>query len=196
MMEKPEDVCFLSGNPCSESYACRERVLRNQLAGVVELAERCTHARMLCSSMPAKWLISAIDVLLRKYETGELMLFENSGVLKGEAKPVLAVDFDGVIHRYSKGWNGGEIYDPPVKGAPEALRRISRKFKIVVFTARATTPTRKARVAAYLKKHGISFDEITNRKPPAVAYIDDKAIRFSGSWREILQILEENYEVV
>ena len=27
----------------------------------------------------------------------------------------IAVDFDGVIHKYSKGWQGGEIYDEPVE---------------------------------------------------------------------------------
>ena len=33
----------------------------------------------------------------------------------------IAVDFDGFIHKYSKGWHDGSIYDEPVEGAAEAL---------------------------------------------------------------------------
>lgn len=29
----------------------------------------------------------------------------------------ISIDFDGVIHQYSKGWQNGEIYDPPIRGA-------------------------------------------------------------------------------
>lgn len=29
-------------------------------------------------------------------------------------KKTIVFDFDGVIHRYSKGWQNGSIYDKPV----------------------------------------------------------------------------------
>lgn len=29
----------------------------------------------------------------------------------------ISIDFDGVIHQYSKGYADGSIYDPPIKGA-------------------------------------------------------------------------------
>jgi hypothetical protein len=39
-------------------------------------------------------------------------------------RPKVLVDFDGVIHRYSKGWGDGTVYDPPVAGARAALRKL------------------------------------------------------------------------
>lgn len=35
------------------------------------------------------------------------------------SKKTICVDFDGVIHKYSKGWQGDVIYDEPVEGAKE-----------------------------------------------------------------------------
>ena len=93
----------------------------------------------------------------------------------------IAIDFDGVVHRYSKGYKDGSIYDKPVKGVRKAIARLKRKgFRVVVFTAR----TNRADVGVWLIKHGIDIDEITNIKPRAVAYIDDRAIRFT-SWRDV-----------
>jgi len=34
----------------------------------------------------------------------------------------VAIDFDGVLHRYSEGWKDGQIYDEPVEGSREALQ--------------------------------------------------------------------------
>ncbi len=34
----------------------------------------------------------------------------------------IAIDFDGVIHKYSGGWKDGSIYDEPVAGAFEAIK--------------------------------------------------------------------------
>lgn len=48
----------------------------------------------------------------------------------------LAIDFDGVIHQYSKGWYDGTIYDPPMPGAIEGLRQLMEQHAVFVFTTR------------------------------------------------------------
>jgi len=36
----------------------------------------------------------------------------------------VALDFDGVIHKYSKGWHDGTIYDDPIEGAFEYMKSL------------------------------------------------------------------------
>lgn len=48
----------------------------------------------------------------------------------------IAVDFDGVIHQYSRGWQDGAIYDPPAHGAVEGLRALMAEHAVYIHTAR------------------------------------------------------------
>ena len=57
------------------------------------------------------------------------------------SKPILCLDFDGVIHRYSKGWSAGELYDPPTDGFFDWLIEAQDKFDIVVYSSRSKDPT-------------------------------------------------------
>ena len=103
----------------------------------------------------------------------------------------IGIDFDGVIHKCSKGFYDGTIYDPPIEGAREALERLSKKFVIIMYSAKA----RKDRMLIegktgieliweWLEKYDMNqfVKEVTAEKPRAVFYIDDKAVRFEGSW--------------
>ena len=49
----------------------------------------------------------------------------------------IGIDFDGVIHKCSKGYFDGTIYDDPVDGAYEALKKISNDYNVVVYTCKA-----------------------------------------------------------
>lgn len=91
----------------------------------------------------------------------------------------IALDFDGVIHAYSRGWEDGTIYDVPVHGALEAVKRIAAEYRIEVFTARD-----EEQLADWLEEHGFEpyVALVTNRKPKASVYIDDRALRFDGDW--------------
>ena len=49
----------------------------------------------------------------------------------------IGIDFDGVIHRYSKGWQNGEIYDEPVENAIESLNALLKAgYRVFIFSAR------------------------------------------------------------
>ncbi len=114
-------------------------------------------------------------------------------------KERIMIDFDGVIHSYDKGWQDGRIYGNPIKGTKEALEKLRKKYEIVIFTTRASnrfneSPTSDELIEdlkKWLAKHEIPYDEITSEKYGAIAYIDDKAIRFEGNWSSILSKLEK-----
>jgi|WetSurMetagenome_2_1015567.scaffolds.fasta_scaffold165991_2 hypothetical protein len=91
----------------------------------------------------------------------------------------VAIDFDGVLHRYSKGWNGGKCYDRPTDGALIAVKQLLRDgYDVVVVTARENLYP----VEEWLYKWGFPDLEVTNTKIPAIAYIDDRAVEFKGDW--------------
>lgn len=53
-------------------------------------------------------------------------------------KPILCLDFDGVIHSYASGWKGAaNIPDPPVPGALEFMVRALERFDVAVFSSRS-----------------------------------------------------------
>lgn len=104
----------------------------------------------------------------------------------GFDKPNVGVDFDGVLHSYEPPPPGGEPTlnedDPPVEGAIDWLLDVARYFYVYVFSSFANTEERQLQMSTWLTTHGffgIPYT-ITNEKPPAVAYIDDRAIPFDG----------------
>jgi len=48
----------------------------------------------------------------------------------------IAVDFDGVIHAYSKDWHDGTVYDKPVDGSIEALEKLTKNYAVFIHTTR------------------------------------------------------------
>jgi hypothetical protein len=97
----------------------------------------------------------------------------------------IAVDFDGVIHEFVGGWNKNakQIYGPPNEGALEKINLlIDQGFEVVVFTAREDFEP----VKRWLFEYGFPELEVTNKKPVALAFIDDRAIRFTN-WEDVVK---------
>lgn len=108
----------------------------------------------------------------------------------GGWKPKVLVDFDGVIHGYSRGWADGSTYDPPKPGARDALVEMEIEgYEVVVFSTRDWE-----QIADYLVQWGFPAYRITDRKEAAVAQIDDRAIRFEA-WSQALAELRMRYPV-
>jgi hypothetical protein len=117
--------------------------------------------------------------------------------------PIICIDFDGVIHRYSKGWQGGVIYDDAVSGFFEWARDAKKEFKLVIYSSRSKTPDGIEAMRAWLQVqlgqwrkdslYGTDGQadielwtddfEFASEKPPAFLTIDDRAVCFSGDWR-------------
>ena len=98
-----------------------------------------------------------------------------------EQKQTVVFDFDGVIHSYTSGWQGVDVIpDPPVHGIGTAISLIRDYYKVVVVSTRCTSENGKKAIQDYLKTHGIEVDGIEAEKPPAIVYIDDRAICFDG----------------
>lgn len=112
------------------------------------------------------------------------------------SRKTIVFDFDGVIHGYSKGWNDGSIYDVPVKGIYELLGQLKIKnYKIVVVSTRCSTDEGMEAVKTWLNKYGLNglIDEVSAIKPPAMVYIDDRAICFDGNAINSLLYKIENF---
>lgn len=104
--------------------------------------------------------------------------------------PKVLVDFDGVIHGYSQGWQDGSTYDPPKPGAIQALdEMVNEGYEVVVFSTRD-----RKQIEAYLQEWNFPPYRVTNIKEAAVAQIDDRAIRFEA-WTQALADLRRLYPV-
>lgn len=49
----------------------------------------------------------------------------------------IAIDFDEVIHKYSKGWQDGKCYDVHVDGVFEAIQELMKEYTVFVFSTRS-----------------------------------------------------------
>lgn len=113
----------------------------------------------------------------------------------------IGIDFDGVLHRCSQGFHDGTIYDPPIEGAKLALETLSKKYVIIVFSAKARTDRPKVNgktgvelIWEWLRHYEMAeyVKDVTSEKPRAVFYIDDKAVRFNGVWHDTFEQLKKH----
>ena len=110
-------------------------------------------------------------------------------------KPILCLDFDGVIHSYDSPWQGAEtIPDPPVPGALRFLTEATEHFRVVIFSTRSAGWEGRAAMRKWLYHHLVKNDmsgqilaeiEFPTEKPAAFITIDDRALTFDGTWPDI-----------
>jgi hypothetical protein len=130
-------------------------------------------------------------------------------------KPVLCLDFDGVLHSYSSRWQGAAIIpDPPVPGAYDFIIAALSKFDVCVLSSRSHEPGGRQAMAYWMVAHfgGVLTSDVDDgqvvwswkpggyglidavtfplHKPPALVTIDDRALTFTGLWPSVDELLD------
>jgi hypothetical protein len=101
-------------------------------------------------------------------------------------KPIVVLDFDGVLHSYSSGWKGiAEIADGPTEGLANWLQEASKHFRLVVYSSRSGQEPGLDAMKVWWVKWGLpACVEFWKEKPPAFVTIDDRALTFTGKWSD------------
>lgn len=122
-----------------------------------------------------------------------------------DRKPILCLDFDGVLHSYTSGWKGATVIpDPPVLGAIDFLYKSVFVFDVRIFSSRSHQEggieAMQAWIARWedmwlaeqriLGKPQVRTSLLLNitfptEKPSAFVTLDDRAITFTGEWPSI-----------
>jgi hypothetical protein len=110
-------------------------------------------------------------------------------------KPILCIDFDGVLHLYISGWTSpAEVRDGPVPGAMQFLEKVVEYFQVAVYSTRSHqaggVEAMQKWLEYQLKQHfgplkaASIYAQIywPTEKPPAKVTLDDRAIQFAGVW--------------
>lgn len=97
------------------------------------------------------------------------------------------LDFDGVLNTY-KNWVCDDYLYTPQDNVEQFLKNLNKSYKIVIFTARNTVYVKTWLIKYNLWKY---VKNVTNIKGPAFFYIDDRCIRFSGSYKELSKQLTD-----
>ncbi|MCZ2100092.1 MAG: hypothetical protein LC107_00975 [Chitinophagales bacterium] len=121
----------------------------------------------------------------------------------------IAIDFDGVIHQYSRGYADGSIYDVPVKGAARFIYdcMFEKGWAVFILSTREPQQIKTWLEQVLFQGKALPFKitilspetkfwnskknlGITNRKIAAHVYIDDRGMRFDGNFDGMLEQLE------
>lgn len=110
-------------------------------------------------------------------------------------KPILCLDFDGVLHSYESGWQGIDVVaDGPTPGMAGFLADAIEDFEVCVVSSRSQEASgREAMQEALLgwltdecgMYDGTTvFEQIRfpEHKPAAFLTIDDRALTFEGTF--------------
>jgi hypothetical protein len=108
-------------------------------------------------------------------------------------KPIVCMDFDGVVHSYSSKFNLYHIPDPPVPGAFDAIRRFQDDgWEVNIYSSRSNDRAALAVMRDWLTRWATieRSDDVAwtmdvvfpMHKPPATISIDDRGLLFEGDW--------------
>ena len=97
---------------------------------------------------------------------------------------VVAVDWNGVMDMY-EGYRGPDYMYPPRPGLKQFLVDLKRLgYRVIIFTAADLGTVRK-----WLEKYDLSYlvEDVTDKKIPAIVYLDDRAVTFNGNFDDAVK---------
>lgn len=100
----------------------------------------------------------------------------------------VCLDFDGVMNTYT-GWQGPDVLFEPRPGLREFLESLRQSgFEVVVLSTR-----NPARISNWLIDNNLNdlVKGVTDLKPPAVVYLDDRAVCFKGDFDAALGAVKD-----
>lgn len=99
-----------------------------------------------------------------------------------EARNTVCIDWNGVLDTYV-GFTG--IPYPPREGAKQFLQRLKEiGFIVIILTSSNAHVVRNWFVKYDMVKY---VDQIVNKKVPAIVYLDDRGITFTGDYNLALK---------
>jgi hypothetical protein len=120
-----------------------------------------------------------------------------------DQKPILCLDFDGVIHSYTSGWKGIDVIpDPPVDGAIEFLYEAIEHFNVCIYSTRSEALSGNEAMREWLAKWDAAYwndhpnlarprtalilnIDFPSSKPSAFVGLDDRVLTFNGTFPSI-----------
>jgi len=109
---------------------------------------------------------------------------------------ILCLDFDGVIHSYENGWQGGVIYGTVTPGFFDWCLEAQKHFLLVIYSSRSKDHGGLMAMQHWLGRQleewrssrgdlvSLNFG-FAHEKPAAFLIIDDRAIQFTGDWSKL-----------
>ncbi len=121
-----------------------------------------------------------------------------------DRRPILVIDFDGVVHKYTSPWvDALTIADGVVPGFFDWAYGAQKHFKLAIYSSRSSDPAAVEAMKTWLVREHSNWlretgtvpklgagqevldIEFPTSKPPAFLSIDDRAVTFTGSWSEL-----------
>jgi len=114
----------------------------------------------------------------------------------------IVFDFDGVVHRNSKGFYDGTIYDEPTKHIRSIFKHLKNNGYLIAINScklrndrpKANNKTGEELIVEWLCKYDLTrfVDILEAEKTPGILYVDDKALRFNQEYNleQFLNVME------
>ena len=105
-------------------------------------------------------------------------------------KKTIAIDLDGVLDEYTGKYDENSI--PNIKdGAKDFIIKLSKDYDLILFTTRKSMLATKWLIDNKIDKY---FSDVTNTKPLAFIYLDDRALKFEDDYNKTLEDIK-SYKV-